>query len=99
MNEDTDHQFIEGAQAQRLNAEIKRNNAEKRAAALSTAKMEAEQRGKQPFNLELLSNLCDTSHETPERFEMIYYVEHPDVMTLAELAEIINKLNFWDYGH
>jgi hypothetical protein len=99
MNKNTDRKFIEGAEAQRLNAEVKRNNTEKRIVALNAAKAEAQQKGKELFRLELLSSLCDTSHETPERFEMIYYVEHPDILTIAELAEIINKSNFWDYGY
>ena len=91
--------MIKGAKANQILEEIRQRNSEISARWLAEAKTEAEQRGKELFDFEQLTALCDTSHRTPEGFETMYYVENPDVMTLAELAKMIDKSNFWDYGH
>jgi len=70
---------------------------------LASARAIAVARGKEPFDLEKLEAMCDTSHEgrlapRDERhaeFERKYYVQYPDVMTLAELAEKIDELSRW----
>jgi hypothetical protein len=74
-----------------------------RAERLAAAKAEAARRGKEPFDLEKLAPLCDTSfggirasrESRHEHFEHMYYVNYPDVMTLAELATHIHELNRW----
>jgi Tfp pilus assembly protein PilP len=68
---------------------------ELKAAMLESAKAEAKRRGKEPFNLEKLEELCDTSHkrrlapheERYAEFERKYYVRYPDTMTLVEFCE------------
>jgi len=70
---------------------------------LAAAKADAAARGKEPFDLERLETMCDTSHEgrvdpvesRQAEFERKYYVHFPDVMTLAEFAEKVEELNRW----
>ena len=80
-----------------------RREKEKRAQWLAEAKAEAEQRGKEPFDLAKLETMCDTSsegrldplEEREARFEFLYYVQHPELMTLDELAKYIERTSKW----
>lgn len=70
---------------------------------LAEAKAAAQALGKEPFDLDKLEQLCDTSSEgrvdpieqRQERFERMYYVSHPEMMTLQELAELVTLLSQW----
>ena len=94
---------LEGKEALELHEALKQRNAERRAKALAEARAEAAGRGKQPFDLTALEQLCDTSSEgrvdpidvRQDRYEHMYYVEYPDLMTLAELAKKIEEINKW----
>ena len=74
-----------------------------RALNYARARVEARARGKEPFNLQVLETMCDTSHEGRERsvearqseYEEMYYTSYRDVLTLAEFAEKVNELNRW----
>ncbi|HEU4732605.1 MAG TPA: hypothetical protein VFT22_32140 [Kofleriaceae bacterium] len=94
---------IEGKDALALHARLKERNAKLRAERLTAARAEAEARGKQAFDLETLERMVDTSsegrlapvEERRERFEYMYYVDNPSLMTLAELAALIRELASW----
>jgi hypothetical protein len=82
--------------------ELERRDQEKRADNLARAKAEAARRGKEPFDLEKLETMCSTrtsegNQMTVERrrtsFEYEYYVSQSKLMTLAEFAEYINRVN------
>jgi hypothetical protein len=82
--------------------ELKRRDEKTRADDLAHAKDEAARRGKEPFDLEKLETMCSTitsdGHKAPVEqrrtsFEYKYYVILPDLMTLAEFAEYINRVN------
>jgi hypothetical protein len=74
-----------------------------RAETLQRAKEDAARRGKEPFDLAKLEKLVDTTREgrvDPEparqqRFEELYYVDYPDVMTIETFAEKVAELNRW----
>ena len=80
-----------------------RREKEKRATWLADAKVEATKRGKEPFDLTKLEIMCDTSsegrldpvEERQARFEYLYYVQHPELMTLEELAQHIERTSKW----
>ena len=92
-----------GKEALEFHDEIGRRNATLRAELLAKGKAEAVERGKEPFDLEKLETMCDTSSEgrvdpVESRFarhEQMYYVEHPEFMTLAELADLVTLLSKW----
>lgn len=94
---------LTGKEALEFHEEIGRRNTKLRADLLVKAKDEAVERGKEPFDLEKLETMCDTSSEgrvdpiesRHERYEYKYYVEHPELMTLAELADLITLLSKW----
>lgn len=94
---------ITGKDAQDLFEELQRKNREAGVRALSEAKQAAAVSGKEPFDLEALERLCDTSVETGPlpteerraRLEELYYVGRPQCMTLAELAQYIRDVNKW----
>jgi hypothetical protein len=68
-----------------------------------TAKADAHARGKEPFYLAKLESIACTAYdgrlgaveERQARLEEMYYVHHPDVMTLAEFAKIVDELSKW----
>lgn len=70
---------------------------------LATAIADAKASGKEPFDLEKLERLCDTSSEgrldpvdeRRARLEYKYYVTNPEIMTLAEFAYLVNELSKW----
>lgn len=74
-----------------------------KAEMLASAKADAQHRNKEPFDLEKLESLCDTSSEgrmapLDERiaeFERKYYVVYPDIMTIEEFAKKIEELSRW----
>ena len=70
-------------------------------ARLAEAKGRAPAEGKEPFSLERLESLFDTSSfmgdvapeaERLARYEKRYYVDFPDVKTIAELAQRLQQL-------
>jgi len=76
---------------------------QRRAEMLAKAKAEAAARGKEPFDLEKLEQLCDTSSEgrvdpvetRRKDFEFMYYVHNPDIQTIKEFAAFIERTNKW----
>jgi hypothetical protein len=94
---------MEDKEARAFMAEIGRRNAEQRAERLAAAKRDAAARGKEPFDLAKLETMCDTSSEgrmDPEpvryqRFEDMYYVDYPAILTLEDFARKVDELNKW----
>jgi hypothetical protein len=89
-------------QARARHEEIMRENERTRASVLSRKKAEAAARGKEPFDLAKLESLSATEglgRMTPDerlrRFEEMYYVEFPDLMTIEELAMEVDELSRW----
>lgn len=74
-----------------------------RAERLAAARAEAAARGKEPFDLEKLEAMCDTSRdgvlgppdERRAEHEWLYYMLHVDLMTLAEYAERVAERSRW----
>lgn len=70
---------------------------------LANAKADARRQGKEPFDLEKLESLCDTSNkgrmapleERFAKFEWKYYVENPKILTIEEFAKEVEELNRW----
>lgn len=83
--------------------EIRRRNARQRAQFLARSQAAAVARGKEPFDLEKLEKMCDTTSEgrldpvedRQAHFEYLYYVLHPECMTLAEFVDVITRLSKW----
>jgi hypothetical protein len=94
---------LTGKEALEFHAQVAAKAEQKKAEQLASARADAAQRGKEPFDLAKLETLCDTSHEgrmapVQERhaeLERMYYVSYPDVMTLAEFARKVEVLNRW----
>ena len=94
---------LEGKEALEFTAEIGRLNAELSAERLATAKRDAAARGKEPFDLAKLETMCDTSSEgrmdpepvRHERFEEMYYVHYPQILSLEDFARKVDELNKW----
>jgi hypothetical protein len=94
---------ISGKEAEAMMEEIRARNARVRAEALARAKAEAAARGKEPFDLEKLETMCDTTsegrldpiEERRARFEEMYYVSYPKILTLTDFARKVNELNKW----
>jgi hypothetical protein len=94
---------LDDKQSKALLDELAARNDRIRSERLAAAKAEAAERGKEPFDLGKLEALVDTSHEgrlAPEdarrrKYEEMYYVEHPELMTLAELAAVVAEINQW----
>jgi hypothetical protein len=91
------------AESKALTEEIRAQNAKTRSEALAKAKTAAALAGKEKFDLAKLEKLVDTSSEgrvdpVEERlalYERKYYVEHPEIMTIAEFAKVVAELNSW----
>lgn len=83
--------------------ELKRRE-DQREAELLAKKAEAANRNKEPFDLEKLAKIAEITDQgrvasAPRRiWECAYYVSHPDVKTLEELATHVNKLSLWSGG-
>jgi len=94
---------LTGEAAWRFVEEIRARNARIKAEQLAAGKADGAARGKEPFDLDRLETMCDTSSEgrvAPREwresyYEDKYYVFYPDVMTLAELAEKVTELSRW----
>jgi hypothetical protein len=94
---------ISGKESEALMAEIRERNAKARADALAKAKADAATRGKEPFDLAKLEKLADTTSQgildaeavRHARFEEMYYVEYPNILTVEAFAEKVEELNKW----
>jgi hypothetical protein len=94
---------LTGKEAWAFIEELDARNAKERAARLARAKADAAARGKEPFDLARLESMADTSSEgrmDPEesrraRFEEMYYVHYPDLMTIEDFAAVVEVLNKW----
>lgn len=95
---------LKGKEALAFHARLKRGDAARRTAELEKAKANAVACGKEQFDLQKLESLCDTSEagrmaaddeERRAAYEYRYYVEHPDVRTLAEFARRMTRLAPW----
>ena len=94
---------LRGKDADAFLEEIRRRNAAIEAENLDRGKADAAARGKEPFDLEKLETLCDTSSEgrvapyetRHAHYEYMYYVNHPELMTIADLAALVEQLNKW----
>lgn len=92
-----------GDAAKALADDVRAHNEQRRGERLARAKADAVSRGKEPFDLEKLESLCDTSNagkmapldERFAEFEREYYVVFPNVMTLEEFAKKIEELSRW----
>jgi hypothetical protein len=79
--------------------EILERNRRLMAEQLAKAKADAQANGKEPFDLEALERLCDTSgdgvvapiDERRARFEYKYYVENPSIRTIADFAALLRR--------
>jgi hypothetical protein len=95
--------ILEDKEARALTAEIGRRNAELHAQRLAAAKRDAAARAKEPFDLARLETMCDTSSEGRmdpelvryERFEEMYYLYFPAILTLEDFARKVDELNKW----
>lgn len=94
---------LTGKDAEAFLDKIRAQNINTRSESLAKAKVEAMSSGKESFDLGKLETLVDTSTEgrkDPEddrraRFEAMYYLEYPNVRTLAEFADRVKILNSW----
>jgi hypothetical protein len=93
---------LTGKDALELHERIKHENLSKQAERLARAKEEAAARGKEPLDLAKLETMCAiealgrmTPEERVARLEKMYYVEHPELVTLAELARLVDELGRW----
>lgn len=95
---------LTGKEALEFVEKLKKEDEARTKAALEKARSEAESRGKEPFDLAKLETMCDTSEwqgriDPPEtrhaRYEYMYYVAHPEIMTLRELADLVTLSSRW----
>jgi hypothetical protein len=94
---------LTGKDADEFLEALKNRNQKEHVEALEQAKAEAAKRGKEPFDLAKLEQLCDTSSEgrlapldeRRDRFEYMYYVNNPSIMTIAEFAAYVDRVNKW----
>jgi hypothetical protein len=95
---------LKGKEALAFHEQLKRIDAIRRDEELKNAKADAMARGKEPFDLQKLETMCDTSQarrvaapdeERRAAYEYSYYIEHSDVQTLAEFARLITRLVPW----
>jgi hypothetical protein len=94
---------ITGKDAEAVMEEMRARNAEVEREAMTRRKAEATRNGKEPFDLGRLEALVDTSREgrvdpvetRTKRFEQMYYLQFPDVLTIAEFAKKVAELNEW----
>ena len=94
---------LTGKDAWAFAAELAARNKQESEERLARAKAEAAERGKEPFDLAKLETMADTSSEgrmDPEaerhaRFEYMYYVDYPKIMTIEDFAAKVEELNKW----
>jgi hypothetical protein len=94
----------EGSDGLGLLRRFREDNERTRGERLAAARTDADARGKEPFDLGTVERMVDTStddgHLSPaakrrELLEYIYYVDHPSMMTLAELALLLRETRRW----
>jgi hypothetical protein len=90
--------WIEGEAADEIFDTIERQNAAEQASALDAARIEAQQRGKETFDARRLRELYEPEFETDASLESKYYFLYPQVMTLAEYAREVEKVDEWNHG-
>ena len=91
---------LKGEDAKKVLAEIHQRNERLREEQLTSAKEAAVSAGKEPFDLEKLETLCDTSIdgflapiESRRRdLEYRYYVNNPTIKTIEEFADLLTRL-------
>lgn len=94
---------VSGKDADKFMDEIFADEEKRRAEQLAGSKADAAARGKEPFDLATLEQMCDTSSEgrlapLEKRrvdFEYMYYVNNPSIMTLADFAALIERVKKW----
>jgi hypothetical protein len=94
---------LTGKDADDLFEKIRERNAKERAERFARARADADARGKEPFDLAKLETMADTSSEgrmDPEesrraRFEEMYYVDYPAILTIEDFAAKVEELNKW----
>ena len=94
---------LTGKDARDFLEKIWARDAKEQAERLARAKADAAARGKEPFDLARLETMADTSSEgrmDPEedrraRFERMYYVDYPDILTIEDFARKVEELNKW----
>ena len=94
---------LTGKDALEFIEQLEQTHAKQREDALARKKADAQRRGKEPFDLAKLETMCDTSQDgridpvevRQDRYEYMYYVEHPEYRTLTALAELVELLSKW----
>ena len=98
-----DDNMLTGKDAEEFFRKHAKQHDEERAKQLADAKAAAVASGKEPFDLAKLETMCDTSSEGRmdpegvrcERFEEMYYVHYPQILTLEDFAREVEELNKW----
>jgi len=94
---------LKGKEAEELSKRIIAESAKRRAELLAEAQRDAAARGKERFDLTKVETMCDTSADGAReefdarraRFEYMYYVSTPEILTLAEFAKYVNEFGRW----
>jgi hypothetical protein len=94
---------LNGEAALAFHKQLKERTAQDRAARLQAAKAQAASSGKEPFDLQKLEKLCDTTErgrllDVAERtviYEYMYYVEHPQAPSLDAFAHNLSEIQNW----
>lgn len=94
---------LEGKEADEHLARVLSEESRRQAELLARGKAEAAARGREPFDLAKLETLCDTSRDgvldpvedRVAHFEYMYYVHHPELSTMEELARYIEQTSRW----
>jgi hypothetical protein len=95
---------VKGKDALDLMRRIREDNERGRSERLAAARTDADARGKEPFDLGTVERMVDTSTDdgnlppTAKRrefLEYLYYVDHPSMMTLSELALLLRETKRW----
>lgn len=94
---------LRGDAAKEFANQVRAHHEARNAQRLADAKADALRRNKEPFDLQKLESLCDTSsegriaplEERLAKFEWKYYVSNPNVMTIEEFAKEVEELSRW----
>lgn len=92
---------MDSKEAHEYTLRVLQENARKRAERIARGKAAA-RAGKEPLDLETMKKLSTTEGlgrmsdaELLMKLEELYYVDHPELMTLADLAAIVEQLASW----
>ncbi len=94
----------EKTDADELFRKLKARGDEQAAANLAAAKEKQHAQGKEPFDLDALVRVYDTSSEAghlgnresrQRQYEVYYYLLYPEVMTLEQFANAKAKNDLW----